>query len=316
MRLQNVALFGANGQIGSTILRALIEAKFAVTAIVQPGAVLEHAESDYLTVKEVDLMEASIEDLAVLLEGVHAVISALNGPALEKQSLLQDAAAEAGVLRFYPSEYGMHHIYRKPDDGQGYLHPLWDQKERANEACLLHPAILDGTMSYTLIGCGDFYDQTREATWCPWAQPDLEEYKIIAVGDATAKVDWTNLADLGKYLVNTLIEGENSHNAHLNFVSDTVSPTEIAGLLTWNGKKACVETLPEQEMHKIVANPDEAPEDLRSGSAFPVDFWFMVKGAQGQGRFRRPPGQIHNHLFPHIEPTRFEEYLGRIHSSH
>jgi hypothetical protein len=56
------------------------------------------------------------------------VISALNGPALETQGTIQDAAADAGVQRFYPSEYGFHQIYRKPDDPMGYIHPAWNMK--------------------------------------------------------------------------------------------------------------------------------------------------------------------------------------------
>ncbi|KAI2486253.1 NAD-binding protein [Pyrenophora tritici-repentis] len=44
--------------------------------------------------------------------------------------MIQDAAADAGVKRFYPSEYGFHQIYRKPNDPMGYIHPAWNMKAK------------------------------------------------------------------------------------------------------------------------------------------------------------------------------------------
>jgi uncharacterized protein YbjT (DUF2867 family) len=315
--LKEIALFGANGQIGSCILAALLKAgSFNITAFVEPGTELQHGQdTNSIRINEVDLQKASRKDLASLLQNHDAVVSALNGAALQAQSLIQDAATDAGVQRFYPSEFGMHHIYRKPNDAQGYVHPMWDSKARANEACLLHPAILEGRMSYTLIGCGDFYNQTREKVWCPWTQTDVDKYVIHVVGNADAQSDWTHLDDFAAFLVASLKDPEKSRNALLNFVSDTTSPTDIArelGLAT--GKEVAVEVIPEEKMHEIVANPEVAPEEWR-GSAFPVDFWMLVKGAQGEGRFRRPPGQVHNHLFPEVQATTFGSYFSQLHRS-
>lgn len=56
------------------------------------------------------------------------VISALNGKkALEAQGGIQDAAWDAGVRRFFPSEFGLGMVYRLPGDeyGYGYLHPVF-----------------------------------------------------------------------------------------------------------------------------------------------------------------------------------------------
>lgn len=169
-------------------------------------------------------------------------------------------------------------------------------------------------MSYTLIGCGDFYNQSREKVWCPWTQTESEHFTIHAVKDANAQADWTHLDDFAAFLVASLKEPVKSHNAHLNFVSDTKSATEISELLEKiSGKRSGVKVFPEELMHTIVANSNKAPDHLQKGSAFPVDFWFLVKGAQGQGRFRRPPGMIHNDLFPQVKPTTFDTYLNEIH---
>ena len=42
-----------------------------------------------------------------------ADVSALSGPTLEAQATIQDAIADTGVNRFYPSESGFHQIHRK-----------------------------------------------------------------------------------------------------------------------------------------------------------------------------------------------------------
>jgi len=124
-----VALFGANGQIGTCILQALLGCKkqsFEVTCFIPPDSPAPPSATDLSNVhiREIDLTKTSKEELGKVLKGIDVVVSALNGPALEAQYKIQDAAADVGVKRYYPSEYGMHHIYRKPDDPQGYMHPV------------------------------------------------------------------------------------------------------------------------------------------------------------------------------------------------
>jgi len=183
-------------------------------------------------------------------------------------------------------------------------------KERLNEHALKHPAITNGTMTYTLIGCGDFYNQDREKIWCPWTQLDVPSYTFHIIGSPDAKADYTHLDDFGRYLVATLCEPQKSANASLNFVSDTISQNQIATLLEkYSGKPVKKNVIPLEEMHKVVAEPSAAPEELKGGSAFPVDFWYVVKGTQGEGRFFRPRGQNHNELFPEVQRTGFEQYF-------
>ncbi|KAG9550289.1 NAD(P)-binding protein, partial [Aureobasidium melanogenum] len=314
MSLKNIALFGANGQIGNSILKALTNHKsqnFNILAITAPDSPQpSEASNDNVTIKEMDLLHTSRKEMAQELQGIDAVVSALNGPVLDAQIDIQDGAADAGVKRFIPSEYGMHHIYRKPNDPQGYIHPLWDAKNRLNERAILHPAIKDGRMSYTMIGCGDFYNQDREKVWCPWTQKDVDEYTLHVIGDPNAKADYTHISDFGHYVAACLSSPSVSENAHLNFPSDHISHREIADLLQeHSGKKVNLDIMGEDKMHEVLADPDSAPKHLQNKSSFPVDFWFLVKGMQGSERFWRPRGMNHNHMFPEIKPTTFEAYF-------
>jgi hypothetical protein len=89
---------------------------------------VEQSNNAKVEVKTFDAKEVTRENIAQDLQGVDVVVSALNGSALKTQAIIQDAAADAGVKRFYPSEFGFHHIYRKPNDPMGYIHPAWNLK--------------------------------------------------------------------------------------------------------------------------------------------------------------------------------------------
>jgi hypothetical protein len=180
-----------------------------------------------------------------------------------------------------------------------------------NERAVIHPAIRSGKMSFTVIGCGDFYNQDREKIWCPWTQPpnSVSKYTIHVIGDPNAEADYTHLDDFATFLVHTLLEPSKSHNAFLNVVSDTISHAKIANLLeSFTGKKAELDIMGEEKMYEIWEDPSKAPKE-HTDSAFPVDFWYLVKGTQGKGEFIRPSSQIHNGLFEDFMVTPFEKYF-------
>lgn len=129
-----IVLLGSTGQIGQSILRALLtKTSHQVVQLIAPQSESTASsinrqftaeQQGRLTTESVDLLSCSADDLVPYLANVEIIISALNGKALQAQPKLQDAGAKAGVRRFYPSEYGMHHVYRPPGDEVGYLHPV------------------------------------------------------------------------------------------------------------------------------------------------------------------------------------------------
>ncbi|KAL4901037.1 hypothetical protein BDW74DRAFT_187894 [Aspergillus multicolor] len=315
--MTKIALFGSSGQIGQAMLRALLSTtSHDIISIDHPASEDKVKEIDVdseakkrLKTVGVDLLKASTDEIASTLDGVEVVVSALNGKALTAQSKIQDAADKAGVRRFFPSEYGMHHIYRD-EKGRGVLHPTWNMKEEANNNALHHPAIAAGRMTYTLIGCGDFYNQDREPVWCPWTQRDVPSYTLHILGDADAKVDFTHIDNLAAFLVAAIDNPGVSENKSLNIVSDRLSYNELAALLEKYSKKEVEKVVyPIEAMHRAWKDPHDIPEEVKGKSAFPDDFWMLVKGMQGSGRFWRPPGQVHNDLFPDLKVMTFERYF-------
>lgn len=102
-----------------------------------------------------------------------------------------------------------------------YVHPAWNMKANANERAVNHPATRSGKMSFTMISCGDSYNQAREKVWCPWTQPPnaVDKNTIHVIGNPDAGADYTHMNDFANFLVATLVKPAKSENQYLNMIS-------------------------------------------------------------------------------------------------
>lgn len=101
-----VALAGATGNIGTSVLEALLDANFLVTVLSRiHGNSSKLTPHPSLTIKEVDFN--STTSLMDALQGAEVVISCLATLAIGSQNPLIDASVAVGVKRFIPAEFGM-----------------------------------------------------------------------------------------------------------------------------------------------------------------------------------------------------------------
>ncbi|GAA5884496.1 hypothetical protein JCM6882_005275 [Rhodosporidiobolus microsporus] len=310
----NVALFGATGYVGQKLLEGLLNPS---TEGYKPQVkVFLRKESNAESIPNHERVEKvvadlnDVDDLAEKLKGIDAVVSALNGPGVDAQYKVLDAAAKAGVRRFLPSEYGSEHPWRKPGDSWTHTHPYFDVKARFKEYMYLHPAMMSGKITYTIVGTGDLYDQPTENYWIAWAQEKLpDRYVFPIVGDPNSQYELTKLTDLAQYVAALLARPSTSKDSHLNFVSDIVSQQDIADMLqSASGRPVEPDYVSEEQAHEYIANPDKIPERAKETRFDPV-FWYIVRLQQGTNKFRRHPSLIHNDLYPEVKPTLFQEYL-------
>ncbi|BGP41696.1 hypothetical protein JCM10449v2_005687 [Rhodotorula kratochvilovae] len=313
----NVALFGGTGQIGQAILDALLRPS---TEGYQPNIKVflrdEQWDDKAGTVPDDPRVEkvradfGDVRDLAEKLRGVDAVVSALNGPGIDAQYKILDAAAEAGVKRFVPSEYGSEHPWRKPGDDWTHFHPYFDVKQRFHEHMLLHPAMVSRKMTFTVIGVGDLYDQPTETYWIAWAQEKIpDRYVFPIVGDPHSRYEVTKITDMAQYIAAALAKPSTSSDAFLNVVSDVISQQEIADLLqSASGRPVEPDYVSEEEAHAYIAQPETIPARARE-TRFDPAFWYIVRLQQGTNKFRRHPSLVHNDLYPEVKLTGMEEYL-------
>ena len=101
---KSVILIGATGNIGAPILAALtadqtfkvsVLTRVSSTSTFPPSVTVHKVPDDY-----------PLPDLVTAFHGQDAVISAVSRLGLDAQKRMIDAAVQAGVKRFIPSEFG------------------------------------------------------------------------------------------------------------------------------------------------------------------------------------------------------------------
>jgi hypothetical protein len=93
----------ASGNLGPSIVQALLSSNFTVTALTRADS--KSTLPAGVHVAKVDY--ADHNSLVAALRGQDAVVSSIATPALLQQKAIIEAAAEAGVKRFIPSEFGI-----------------------------------------------------------------------------------------------------------------------------------------------------------------------------------------------------------------
>jgi uncharacterized protein YbjT (DUF2867 family) len=139
----------ATGNLGPAILEQLLAANFQVTVFTRSGGTT-HTFLSPVNIVPVDY--DSLDSLVTALRGQDAVVSALASAALAKQLLLVEAASQAGVKRFIPSDFGSNTVHPKTAALPSYADKVAVQK------ALQEKAAQPGGMTYTIVLNGPFLD--------------------------------------------------------------------------------------------------------------------------------------------------------------
>ncbi|KAG4434321.1 hypothetical protein IFR05_010199 [Cadophora sp. M221] len=146
--IKKVAFAGASGNLGSAVLKELLESKlFDVTVLTRKSS--SHTFPSEVKVVKVDFED--LESLATALSGQDALVSTVASLAIPSQKLLIDAAVKAGVKRVIPSEFGSD--LKNP---QTRMLPVYAAKVAIEE--YLDSLAVEGALSYTLVYNGPFFD--------------------------------------------------------------------------------------------------------------------------------------------------------------
>ena len=208
MSYQKIAIAGATGNLGPTIVKGLVDAGFEVTVLSQSG----NASSLPSAVKTVKVDYSSQESLVSALKGQDAFVSAI--PKHDQQPALIDAAIAACVKRFIPSEFGSNvagnantaalPVFAGKKTTQDYL------KQKSNE------------ISYTLISNGLFLDWGIQVGLL--ANLKGEPTRVFDGGND--KHSFTLLRDVAQAVVGTLKHPKETHNRAVYVQSAALSQNE------------------------------------------------------------------------------------------
>jgi nucleoside-diphosphate-sugar epimerase len=214
-----IILAGASGDLGIRIARALIARGAAVRALIRPN--LSDADRTRLMALGLTLIEADPTDVSAMAEamqGAACVVSALNGlheVIVERQSLLLDAAVQAGVPRFIPSDYSEDFTKTTPGDNRN-LDLRREFMGRADRASIRVTSILNGA----------FMDMLGAEM--PIIQPKIR--RVLYWISAEQPMDFTTKDDVAAYVAAAALDDTTPRI--LRIAGDTLSARQIAKVLS------------------------------------------------------------------------------------
>jgi uncharacterized protein YbjT (DUF2867 family) len=244
MALSNVAILGATGNLGSSILEALLSAKTFKITILTMSSISDPKFTPYqqqqLKIIQVDY--SNEEQLVKAFGGIDAVIVCINHLQLKDQPVIVQAALKAGVKRIIPSEFGL-----DTTDPAVYNHPVFillgkpalhKQLKEASSQGLTYTIILTGAFLSWMINRGimlGFDVKSRTAT---------------IYNDGTTKFVGTELDQIGQFVVAVLQNPEKTKNKVCRIGTAVTSQQEIlsyyekkSGNLKWTVKHATTQDL-------------------------------------------------------------------------
>ena len=152
---QTILIAGATGTLGGRVARELRLRDASVRAIVRPGTDAQRLNT--LRQQGAEVIEAGLDEKAKMTkacEGVACVVSTLLGLApvmIDAQGALLDAAVEAGVPRFIPSDFAMDFTKIEPGLNRNFdLHRQF--RVRLKAAPIRSTAVLNGAFMNLLTG--------------------------------------------------------------------------------------------------------------------------------------------------------------------
>ncbi|KAK3995210.1 hypothetical protein QBC44DRAFT_320685 [Cladorrhinum sp. PSN332] len=149
---RKVLLIGATGSIGSIILQALLASPDPISITVLKRAASTSPLPPSVPVITVPSYDAPTSTLTPIFRGFDVIISCQTTLSVSSQLNLIDAAVQAGVTRFFPSEYGLNNMRA---DAQA-LCPVFNEKGTIQR----YLRDRQDQMEWTSISCG---------TWLKWA---------------------------------------------------------------------------------------------------------------------------------------------------
>lgn len=214
--MQKIALVGATGDLGSRILIYLESLGAEVICIVRKGS--SSPRLDSLKKQGTRFAEVEMSDYKSLvhaLDGCTVVVSAVSGlrPALiEFQTLLLKAAVDAGIKRFFPSDFSIDYRPILPGENRNLnlreeFRIIIDAENRIEATSILNGAFMD-----MLSGAAPFILYPIKRILC-WGNPNQ-------------LMDWTTIDDTARFAAYAIMD--KSTPRFMKIAGDQITAVSLA----------------------------------------------------------------------------------------
>ncbi|KAI3058476.1 hypothetical protein CBS147352_1129 [Aspergillus niger] len=210
-----VTIIGATGSIGQIILKALSsDASITVTVLSREESSNTIEFPAGVTVHKTNFSSSSLESL---LQGQDVLISAVGGTAFTEQKKFIDAAIEAGVKRFIPSEFST----SSEDDAVIQLLPLFQQKRDIIDYLKEKE---EAGLTWTGIATSGLFDWGLESGFLGF---DIKTKSAVIWDGGATSFTLTNEKQLGKAVVSVVLRPEETKNRFLYIASVETTQNEV-----------------------------------------------------------------------------------------
>lgn len=214
---KNIALVGASGSVGFAVLNGLLSSSmgFKVTALVRAESTSKIAQEGHASLK---IVRGDFNDDAFLkssLEGQDALVITLdvNPATLQLQNRLVDIAADVGIKRVIPSEFGSDTANPKILEAVPIFQGKVDAVKHLETVAAKKPAT-----TWTAVVNGPFFDWGMERNSFGF---DPEKRTATLYDNGSGKFDSINITTLGAVISGILTRPDEFKNRYV-YVSDFV----------------------------------------------------------------------------------------------
>lgn len=210
---KNVMVMGAGGLFGTHIFAALQrENAFNLTVLFRKCSKATFSSTVKVYIVDDDY---PVDQLVDAFKGQDALVSALPGRPYTVHLRMIDAAVQAGVKRFIPSEYGNNTCTAAAD-----LVPLYGDKAKV----LAYLKTKESTGFWTAIHTGQFFDWGLESGWLDY---HLKEKRVTIYNSGDKLWSTTNIATVAAAVVKVLLKPDETKNKPMFVASFAISQLQL-----------------------------------------------------------------------------------------
>ncbi|MCJ1385156.1 hypothetical protein MMC17_008277 [Xylographa soralifera] len=268
--LKKVTVVGAAGNLGQCILRELIASQYDVTVMSRIGST-----STFEGVAEQNVIrgEYTPEFFRKALLGQDALVLAIGSGALDAQKAIIEAAAEVGVRRILPSEFGGTPRRAKDISNPTSLNAIPFNHGKKTIADHLEKVVATHPKTtWTAVVSGPFFD------WC--LEYDLfgcniKNRRATLYDQGTTRFDCTNIGTVGKAVARILSMPDKFQNERILISGMAVTQLEILealkhaiGFKDWDVSYLTAESLRQEGNERMAKNDFNGVLDIIGASLF------------------------------------------------